>query len=269
MKKFVKIFKDKNGDEFLMVRGDKTMREVMDEKPASRWDPEYWHPKHDKNLPKNYEIKQLGNFVEYITYGAILTGKQREFSRGGVHYISSTTVVHTGINHSLNPLFVKKHDRRNVVDKKPHYGDLILNRSGVGTLGRQCVFLYDSKDFTISDDTDLIRLKGISPFFVSVFLKTIFGLSQIEKRQRGVSGLIKLNFDDIKAIEVPILPEPVQRNIELGYKKMSAYHDKAMEAKKKSDEAGYKKNIETAEKLLKDLIARTEAVIRGEKKDVI
>lgn len=50
---------------------------------------------------------------------------------------------------------------------------------------------------------------------------------------------------------------------------MSAYHDKAMEGKKKSDEDAYKKNIETAEKMLKDLIARTEAVIRGDKKDVI
>lgn len=42
-----------------------------------------------------------------------------------------------------------------------------------------------------------------------------------------------------------------------------------MEGKKKSNEAAYRKNIETAEKMLKDLIARTETVIRGERKDVI
>ena len=42
-----------------------------------------------------------------------------------------------------------------------------------------------------------------------------------------------------------------------------------MEGKEKSDEGAYKNNIETAEKMLKDLIARTEAVIRGERKDVI
>lgn len=42
-----------------------------------------------------------------------------------------------------------------------------------------------------------------------------------------------------------------------------------MEGKKKGDEAAYRKNIETAEKMLKDLIARTETVIRGERKDVI
>ena len=50
---------------------------------------------------------------------------------------------------------------------------------------------------------------------------------------------------------------------------MSVYHDKAMEAKAKGDEAVYKRNIETAEKMLKDLISRTEAVIRSEKENVI
>ena len=50
---------------------------------------------------------------------------------------------------------------------------------------------------------------------------------------------------------------------------MSKYHDRAMEAKKKGNDAEYKKNIEIAEKMLKDLIAKTEAVVRGERKDVI
>ena len=50
---------------------------------------------------------------------------------------------------------------------------------------------------------------------------------------------------------------------------MLAYYDKAMDANKKGDEIGYNKNIETAEKMLKDLIAKTEVMIRGEQKDVI
>lgn len=267
--KFVQITKDQTGREAIMVRVDKTVKELMEEKPSGRWDADYWHPKNDEQMPSQFEIRDLGNFVEYITYGVILTGKKREFAPSGIYYISSTTIVSTGINHFLNPLYVGKNDKRNVENKKPHYGDIVFNRSGVGTLGRQCVFLYDSDRYTISDDTNIIRFKEISPFFVSVFLKTTFGLSQIKRRQRGVSGLIKISFDDIKAIKIPILPDPIQTHIESEYKKMSAYHDKAMEGKKKGDEAAYRKNIETAEKMLKDLIARTETVIRGERKDVI
>ena len=50
---------------------------------------------------------------------------------------------------------------------------------------------------------------------------------------------------------------------------MSKFHDKTMEAKKKGDEKGYKENLEIAEKMLRDLIEKTEQVIRGEKDDVI
>ena len=82
-------------------------------------------------------------------------------------------------------------------------------------------------------------------------------------------GTLNISFDEIRGIKIPILPDKIQKNIGSEYKKMSAYHDKAMDAKKKGDETGYNKNIETAEKMLKDLIAKTEAVIRGERKDVI
>ena len=73
----------------------------------------------------------------------------------------------------------------------------------------------------------------------------------------------------IESFLVPPVSKKVQKNIESEYKKMSALHDKAIEAKKKGDEAGYKKNIEKAEAMLRELVARTEAVIRGERKDGI
>lgn len=87
-------------------------------------------------------------------------------------------------------------------------------------------------------------------------------------RSKGV-GAPKLPFDEIKAIKIPMLPEAIQSHIESEYKRMYQYHDKAMEAKEKGNDAGYKKNIEIAETMLKELIAKTEAVIRGERKDVV
>ena len=120
----------------------------------------------------------------------------------------------------------------------------------------------------ISQIIALIRLKEINPFYIGIFLKSLFGQGQIQRLQSGI-GPAKLVFDEIKAIKIPILPDMVQKNIESEYKKMSRYHDKAIEAKKNNNEVEYKKNIEIAEKMLKDLIAKTEAVIRGERKDVI
>lgn len=265
-----KIVRWTDGKEAIMVRVDKTAKEMYEEKPSGRIDADYWHPKYSVlEEESKFNIEVLGNFVDYITYGTILTEEDRAFTNKGIFYISSTTVTFTGINFYLNPLFVSENDPRNKESKKPHKHDLIFNRSGVGTLGRQCVFLYDSKEWTVSDDTDVIRLTNINPFYVSVYLKSKYGKQEVEQKSRGVSGLIKINFDDIKAIRVPIIPETVQKHIEQEYLKMSKFHDKAMEAKKKNNEKEYKENLETAEKMLKDLVTKTEAVIRGERKDVI
>jgi len=259
-----------NGKEAYMVRGDKTLEDLMGEKPSGRLDANYWHPKYSTlEKESKFKIQRLGDFIDFITYGAILTEARRAFASEGIFYISSTTVTPTGINFYLNPLFVSSKDSRNKKSKKPQKDDLIFNRSGVGTLGRQCVFLYDSKQWTVSDDTDVIRLKGINPFYTSVYLNSKYGRFEIEQKSRGVSGLTKINFDDIRAIRIPVISEKVQKHIEQKYLKMSKFHDKAMEAKKKGNEKAYKENLETAEKMLRDLIAKTEAVIRGERKDVI
>ena len=43
--KLIQITKDQNGREAVMVRVDKTLKEMMEEKPSSRWNADYWHPK--------------------------------------------------------------------------------------------------------------------------------------------------------------------------------------------------------------------------------
>lgn len=251
----------------LMIRTDKTLKDLNTEKPSSRWDPDFWNPKYELTFGK-YLSEPLDKFITSITYGVILTGENRKFKDAGVYYISSTTVIETGINHFLNPLFVGLEDKRNNETKRPEYGDIIMNRSGVGTLGRQCVFTDKLRKYTVSDDTDLIKFKDISPFYVSVFLLTDYGKKQIDRRLRGVSGLIKLSFDDIKAIKIPILSDTIIKNIDEKYLKMTKLHENAMEAKTKGNENEYKENLTKAQELLKDLVAKTEAVIRGEIENV-
>jgi len=91
---------------------------------------------------------------------------------------------------------------------------------------------------------------------------------QVERYINGV-GTLNISFDEVRAIQIPIIPEDVQNHIESEYKRMSKHHDKAMDAKKEGNDAEYKTDIEIAEKMLKDLISKTEAIIRGERKDVI
>lgn len=270
--KLVQITKDASGREIAMVRADLTVKNLMEEKPSSRWDPEYWHPQFDNLFGDiKIELELLGHFIlagtEGITYGST---KPREWSDvgKGVKYIKSVNVLNTGLD-IFNIFWTPEGGRLDGLQYRVKVGDLVMNKSGTGTFGRLFVVGQDFGKIVVSQDTMRIRVNSLSPYFVAIYSQTKYGILQVQRLTAGVSGQVHIDFEDIKSIKIPRLSEKVQKNIEEAYKKMAAYHDKAMGAKKKDDEAGYKKNIETAEKMLKDIIAKTEAVIRGERKDVI
>lgn len=263
----VQITNDQTGEEIAMVRADKVLKEMMEEKPASRWDSAYWHPKYDEVL----KGEPLGNFIqngpEGITYGAIITGKKNNYVPDGVPVIRAEQIKFTGID-LLRSEKTKEDSPWDPKRSRVYFGDLVFVRSGVGSLGKSALYL-GKKYINVGCFVDRIKLKDLSSLYVDVYLKTNQGKLQIERLNAGVAGTTNISFDQIKSIKIPILPNKLQKNIDSEYKKISAFHDKAMEAKNNNDEAEYKKNIKTAEKMLKDLIKKTEEVIEGKRKDVI
>jgi len=271
-KELVRVINDSQGNELVMVRVDKTLKKMMEEKPGSRWNPQYWHPRFTviedtfKNI--RYSIRTIGDYEEFITYGPIVVGKRFKSESEGVVLINQTEIVFTGLD--LARVNKAKENSPWVIERaKLKNRDLVLARSGVGGVGKNKITIFDKRiDACVSCFVDILRLKNINPYYVLVFWKGIYGWSQIDRTICGV-GTVNISFDEIRSIKIPVLSERIEENIESEYKKMSAYHDKAMDAKSKGDEVNYKKNIATAEKMLKDLIARTESIIRGEKDDII
>lgn len=272
--KIAQTTKDQTGRNTIMVRTDKTIRDLMNAEPSSRWDVEYWDPKYEKHLieiGKKYKIDKLGNFLTRCNQGDGLRSKKGDrYVQKGIPMVSVVDINFTGINYSALKQIIESHYQR-IASAKPNYGDILIVRSGAGSIGKSAIFLGNPKGekIGITGHINTLGFKKVNPFFIEVFLKTDFGQSQIERYENGVSGQTEFTQDSIAEIKIPIIPDLVQENIESEYKKMSSYHDKAMDAKKIDDEAGYKKNIEIAGKMLKDLITKTEAVIRGEQKDVI
>jgi len=258
---------DEKGREIVMVRVDKTLTELMEERPASRLDPAYWHPNYDEVINGDPLESFIPSGPEGITYGAIITGKKNKHTPDGVPVVGAKQVKFTGLD-LLECERTKKDSSWDPQRSRVYTDDLVFVRSGVGSLGKSVVYL--GKEYiNVGCFVDRIKLKDLSPFYVDIYLKSSQGELQIERLNAGVTGTTNISFDQIKSIKIPILPDAVQKNIESEYRKMSKYHDKAMEAKKKGDNTEYKKNVETAEKMLKDLIAKTESVIRGESKDII
>lgn len=270
-KNLVQITTDEKGQEVVMVRADKTLEDIMTSKPNSRWDAGFWLPKYDEVLEemkdKIQDIDYFSSFIEEIGQGDVpRKNRDEKFVERGVRFIEVEHIKNTGI-YFYDTRFVTESQYKRLKRVELVQDSMLIVRSGA-TIGKVAIVAKVYDKAVVNGHINRIICKKINPYYITVFLKTKYGQLQLERLQRGVAQP-ELNFEEISSIEIAVLDVSIQKNIESEYKKMSTYHDKAMEAKKNNNEAEYKKNIETAEKMLNDLISKTEAVIRGERDDVI
>jgi len=246
-----------------------------------RIDADYWNPKYNiliEEMKKRFKIKPLGEFVSFITYGQV--GKRYYDKKGTVKYLQVVNILRTGIDYWIKPATIREGSHNDPARSRLKIQDVVLVNHGVGSIGKCIIMAKDPGKVNISQDIDLIRVTGLNPFFVCIFLNTKYGQQQIERQCSGVSGIVYIRFDDIKSIQIPIIPEAIQQKIEAEYRKMSKYHDLAMEAKARvikkrkslikeaKQDTEYQRNIQKAEKILNDLIKRTEEVIEGKRSDI-
>lgn len=265
--------KDDSGRDSIMVRTDLTIRDLMEEKPSSRWDVEFWNPKFDDtykalaSLKKTVPIKEILVDKEVISCDHMRASRNEKLGSYETAYFTVDHILPTGYDDNFI-VFVSDNSYERLKRTALRHGDIALAGSGRGSVGKSLLYRSRFKK-AIVGDLFILRTEKILPSFLQIFLQSVFGQAQIQRHESGVSGQTHINKQEIEEFLIPILSDSIQKNIEAEYKKMSTYHDRAMDAKKKGDEAGYMENMETAKKILKDLIAKTEAVIRGERKDVI
>lgn len=263
-------------NDFVMVRVDKTLKEMMEEKPYSRFDVFHWHPMFDFLNPifKKWKAKSL---IEIEGEDVIIAGDHvrpsRNESKGydlrtRIEYYETKGFLETGYDYSeIKECSENAYERLKRTAVKQY--DILLSNAGVAGVGkaRSCLITHNPAKRSCTGDVFTIRLKNINPFYFYCFLKSKIGRVQILQIKSGV-GTENINAEETLSMVIPFIPDPVQSHIETEYKKMAVYHNKAMAAKAKGNEAGYRKNIEIAESMLRELISKTETVIRGERKDI-
>ena len=93
-------------------------------------------------------------------------------------------------------------------------GDVLMNGTGVGTIGRAAPFLHDAEALPDNHVTVLRPKAGrIDPVYLSVYLNSLAGQYQVNKWLRGSSGQIELYPKDIAQFLVWIAPTDVQQSI--------------------------------------------------------
>jgi len=227
-----------------------------------RMEPDHWDPKYGFIEDMRQSLDQvvaLGDLISEIAQG--YRGKAA-YTDKGIHCIRVRDITSTGVDFTTCGLVEEggpmDHPRRRVRE-----GDILLIRSGIGSLGR-CAVVPDmgSKKACISGDVMLVRVHGADPYYVSAFLKTSYGQYQLLRNSTGVSRQIHISNDGLESIYIPLFADSLQQHVEDRYRQLSRIHEAAIEAKSAGDEAEYKEKLAYAEQLLAELVEYVENTIR-------
>lgn len=175
----------------------------------NRLDAEHFHPCHAELSQK------LGTLGNVTSLGELLAkcerGRQPVYGDGGPQVVNSK---HVRSGH----IVVDERNRSSVPAGQSlviHAGDILMNGTGVGTIGR-CAAYLGSDDLIPDNHVTILRLKkgsDIDPAFLAAQMNSVLGQLQVIERLRGSSGQIELYPDDIRQFTVWAADNKIQKSV--------------------------------------------------------
>ena len=174
---------------------------------TGRLDAEYYQAKFDEleeKIAETYPLHALGDFLTLNQRGS-----QPNYANEGLPVVNSKHVREGEVILSDNR-FATLPDKKNLLTIKK--GDVLINGTGVGTIGRSAPYLHEQEAIPDNHVT-ILRTNKLNPIYLSVYLNSIAGKYQVEKYFKGSSGQIELYPTDIDNFYVPIVEKPIQEKI--------------------------------------------------------
>jgi type I restriction enzyme M protein len=162
-------------------------------------------------------FKPLRDFVIYCKTGKTLYGEEREFSKKGVRFLHATSITDIGINYKKDEKFIDPSGKMNFHNAYAMIGDILFVRVGVGCAGRVAIVDTEADEGIATDYIHILRVKGISPYSLVVYLKTKYGKDSINLLRHGV-GTVSINKTDLLSIPIPLVSKNIQLEVEKRYK---------------------------------------------------
>lgn len=184
---------------------------------AARFDAEHFRPKFAALLAKMKEhgqVVRLGDCVRFCE-----RGRQPQYANEGLPVINSRHVRANNVVLDEDNRFATEDPAQLKLDEEDRFtikqGDLLINGTGVGTMGRCAPYLRE--DNALPDNhVTILRMKseaGLDPVFLSVQLNSIVGQMQVEQYFKGSSGQIELYPSEIKEFRIWLAPPKIQQQI--------------------------------------------------------
>jgi len=184
---------------------------------GSRWDVGFWREEGPPaGLRRGLRTAPLGSFIEHLTYGPIVTGRRPHHVDGGRRVILQGDFCRSGLVPTPG-LCVAAGSEHDPARSRARDGDLLLPRSGAGSLGKNRMAVYHlPEEANIGCFVDLIRLRDLNPYFAWLYLRTASGWGQIRRLTNGV-GTPNISFSEIRSIRIPLIPHDRQSRLEDQY----------------------------------------------------
>jgi type I restriction enzyme, S subunit len=198
----------------------------------SRLDAEHFQPVHEEleRAIRRTNARELGELLTYCRRGV-----QPEYVAGGeVLVINSQHVGPYLINVSgAERTSLDFWERKPLARARLH--DVLVNSTGVGTIGRVNCVLHEGKT-VVDNHVTILRVDPdtINPLYLAVFLNSRLGRQQAYRWQSGSSGQLEIYPADIKRFVVSVPDRAVQEDIAArlltAYRHTIAAHESALSA---------------------------------------
>lgn len=203
-------------------------------------------------VPKEWDVKQLGDVTEKIGSGVTPTGGSEVYISAGVLFIRSQNVLRGSL--SLDDVAYISSD----VDDSMEYSrvkpfDVLLNITGA-SIGRCAYFPEKLGSANVNQHVCIIRFPNAKEhlaLFGSEYLNSSFGRNQISKSTAG-GNREGLNFQQIKSFMFPVVPTKELEKISLLIMRQSKIY--SVELK------NYKKLVSIKSGLMEDLLSGKKRV---------
>lgn len=191
---------------------------------AGRFDAEHFKPKFAELIA---HIESTGNAAQLGTLLAVNDrGNQPEYAETGLPVVNSKHIVNCEVRLDSDNRIGLVSAAKVLIEP----GDVLMNGTGVGTIGRSAPYLHASKAIPDNHVT-ILRPKTatVDPVYLSVFINSLAGQLQVEQRLHGSSGQIELYPSDIADFTVWLAPEAIQQEIRQAVESSFAAKQRATE----------------------------------------
>lgn len=165
-----------------------------------------------KEMPECWKVKTINEVCEYIQ-----RGKQPEYDdeNGRIKIINQRCIYWDG----LRLQNTRKLNQDNEGSWKEYrylqQGDVLVNSTGEGTLGRAQIWDVETdEDYIVDGHVTILRSdESVIPEYLFRFLQSPIGQQQIESYTKGSTGQTELYKKHINEIKVPVPPLEEQERI--------------------------------------------------------